>query len=516
MEGFIECSIEFIEEVLRAGEEMAKFKPYVFEQGELLPAFLGNWIPEDHLVRTVSDIVEQLDLSELLVRYAERGEEAYHPRMLIKVLFYGVATGVFSSRQLQYKIHYDICFRWLCGAGDKPNFRTISDFRKNNLDLLPSLFRSIVEVALKLGYVTLGHVSVDGSKIKANASKHKAMSRERMKQELDPIESELGKVLQAAQSTDEQERSQVLLSEDEQVRIVNRREKIKAALDELEVRKPENGPKASGKDQINFTDSDSRIMDTKNQGVIQEYNPQIAVDEDNGFIVGVAMSNSPNDQKQLDAVLDSIQVNTQRSPEKMTADAGYFSVANIESCESRKIDAYIAATREGKQTGNSFDKRDFAYQPENDVYVCPAGKLLPLKQTQNAQNPEKPTKWVYECQACPECPFQKECARAKSGLRTITRSEDDPVREAMRTKVQSEQGRAVYRKRKAIVEPAWGQIKQVQGFRQFLLRGTDKVTGEFLLIAIGYNIRKLHAMTHPKPDTLYRRERSVQKRNKAA
>lgn len=412
---------------------MAQFKPYLFGHRELIPAFLDDWIPEDHLVRTVSDIVDQLDLSELLDRYSERGEEAYHPRMLLKVLFYGVATGEFSSRKLQHAIHYDVCYRWLSGAGDKPNFRTISDFRKNNLDLLPGLFRCIVEVALELGYVSLGHVSVDGSKIKANASKHKAMSRERMKQELDRVESEIDAQLQAAQITDEQEGNDVSLPDDDQVRIANRREKIKAALAELEERKPEGSTGASGKDQINFTDPDSRIMDTKNQGVIQGYNPQIAVDEDNGFIVGVAMSNSPNDQKQLDAVLDSIQANTKRTPDKMSADAGYFSAANIDSCESRKIDAYIAATREGKQTGNSFDKRDFTYHPDVDVYVCPAGKVLTLKQTQNANNPEKPTKWVYECQACPECPFQKECARAKSGLRTITRCEDDPVREAMRT-----------------------------------------------------------------------------------
>jgi|GEM_PF-1792081 len=340
-----------------------------------------------------------------------------------------------------FQLHYDICFRWLCGGGDKPNFRTLSDFRKNNMDLLPGVFRCIVEVAINLGYATLGHVSVDGSKFKANASKHKAMSRERMKQELERIESEFGEALQAAQVADGQEGDVAQDPEDELVYVANRREKIRAALAELEARKPDDGSPASGKNQINCTDSDSRIMDTKNQGVIQGFNPQIAVDSDNGFIVGVVMSNSPNDQKQLDAVLDSVQANTDRNPDKMTADAGYFSAANIGSCQTRAIDAYIAATREGKQTGNSFDKRDFTYQSENDVYVCPNAKVLTLKQTQNVQNPEKPTKWVYECQVCPECPFQKECAKAKSGLRTITRSENDPVREEMRTKVQSERGR---------------------------------------------------------------------------
>ncbi|MCY0894728.1 MAG: IS1182 family transposase [Alicyclobacillaceae bacterium] len=498
---------------------MAKFKPYLFGQAELLPASLDEWIPTDDLVRTVSDIVEELDLSELIARYSERGEEAYHPRMMVKILFYGVATGVFSSRELQRKIHFDICFRWLCGIGDKPDFRTISDFRKNNLDVLPKLFRDIVEIAGRLGYVSLRHVSIDGSKIKANASKHKAMSRERMKQELARIEKEIGQALEAAQVEDESHNVTVPLFELQGApteNLIDRRDKIKAALAELEERKPDDESEDCKKDQISFTDPDSRIMNTKNQGVIQAYNPQIAVDADNGFIVGVSMSNSSSDQQQFDAVLDSIQENTGRMPQKVTADAGYFSAANIKSCQSRKVDGYIAASREGRQVGNSFDKQNFTYDPQEDVYVCPAGKMLTLKQTQHAKDPHKSTKWVYECQACPECPFQKECARAKSGLRTITRTEADPVREAMRTKVQSEEGKAIYRQRKMIVEPVWGEVKQVQGFRQFNLRGKEKVHGEFLLVAIGHNLRKLHAMSHPKPDTRYRRERSAQKRGTAA
>jgi transposase len=498
---------------------MAKFKPYLFGQAELLPASLDEWIPADDLVRTVSDIVDEIDLSNLIARYSERGEEAYHPRMMVKILFYGVATGVFSSRELQRKIQFDICFRWLCGISDRPDFRTISDFRKNNLDVLPELFRDIVEVACRLGYVSLGHVSVDGSKIKANASKHKAMSRERMKQELVRIEKEIGQALEAAQVGDESHRDTSPLIELPEVQagnLVHRRERIKAALAELEERKPDDGSEACKKDQISFTDSDSRIMNTKNQGVIQGYNPQIAVDADNGFIVGVRMSNSSNDQQQFDAVLDSIQDNTGKTPQRVTADAGYFSAANIESCKFRGVDGYIAASREGKQAGNSFDKQNFTYDSQADVYVCPAGKVLALKQTQHAKDADKPTKWVYECQECPECPFQKECAHAKSGLRTITRTEADPVREAMRTKVQSDEGKAIYRQRKMIVEPVWGEVKQVQGFREFHLRGEEKVRGEFLLVAIGHNLRKLHAMRNPKPDTLYRRERSTQKRTKAA
>ena len=495
---------------------MAKFKPYLFEQGELLPQHLGDWIPDAHLVRTVSDIVDQLDLRPFFDRYRERGEEAYHPRMLIKVLFYGYATGVMSSRELEHMIHFHICFRWLCGSGAKPNFRTISDFRKNHLHLLPDVFQKVSLIIQELGYASLQHVSVDGSKVKANASKHKAMSRERMKQELEKGKQEIAQALQDAQKGDDAEAAKPVEEPEQRAWAERRRTRIQAALAELEERKPEDQKGSSGQDQINFTDSDSRIMDTKNQGITQAYNPQITVDADHGFIVGLAMSNSSNDIRQFDAVLDSVKTHTGRLPEKVSADAGYFSAANITACDARGIDGYIAASREGKQAGNAYDKSNFTYHPEDDVYVCPAGNVLHLKHTQHAQDDQKPTKWVYECQDCGGCPFQKECAKARSGLRTITRTESDPKRESMRTKVQGEAGRAVYGQRKAIVEHVWGEIKQIMGFRQFHLRGLKKVDGEFTLVAIAYNVRKLHSMRHPKADTQYRRERSAQKRGKAA
>jgi len=498
---------------------MAKFKAYSTEQGELVPTYLSDWVPTSHLARLVSDIVDQLDLSALTKRYSNRGEEAYHPAMLLKLWFYGYATGVFTSRKIRAALDENIPFRWLCG-GPQPDFRTISDFRKNHLEQFPSLFQQVLEIAIKLGYVSLGHVSIDGSKVKANASKHKAMSRARMKQELQRLESEIREALQQAALEEEQRGADPVLHpqsvnaevQDRQMRL----EKIREALNALETRKPEATSETPEKDQINFTDAESRIMDTKTQGVIQGYNPQIAVDADHHFIVGLQMSSSTSDQQQFDGVLASVKANTERLPEKVSADAGYFSAANITAAQTAGIDAYIAADKEGKRAQNPYDKTNFQYDPETDTYICPAGKRMELKSTQHANNPEKETKWVYECQACSACPFQKECAKAKSGKRTITRAESDPVREAMRTKVQSDEGKAVYRKRKTIVEPAWGEMKEVQGFRQFHLRGEKKVSGEFVLLALSYNIRKLHSAKNPKPATLYKREKSAQKQKNAA
>jgi transposase len=498
---------------------MAKFKEYSTEQGELIPMYLSEWIPDDHLVRLISEIVEQLDLREIIEDYSNRGEEAYHPSLMLKLLFYGYATGVFTSRKIRTAIDENIPFRWLCG-GHKPDFRTISDFRKDHLEWLPGLFKQVVQIAMKLGYTSLGHVSIDGSKVKGHASKHKAMSRERMKQEMERLESEIREALEKTQEAESQDEGQITLFpesankdiQDRQVRL----KKIQEALKELEERKPEAESKTAAKDQINFTDSESRIMDTKTQGVIQGYNPQVAVDSDHGIIVGIEMSNSSSDQKQFEGVLDSVKENTGNMPEKVSADAGYFSAANIEAAEQAGVDAYIAASKEGKENGNGYDKSNFTYVPEADTYSCPAGKILTLKQTVHEKNEKKATEWIYETEECLTCLFQKECVRAKSGKRTVKRTESDPVREAMRTKVQSDAGKEIYRRRKAIVEPAWGQMKECQGFRQFHLRGEEKVGGEFTLLAISYNLRKLHSAKHPKPSTLYKREKSAQKRKYAA
>lgn len=503
---------------------MAKFKPYSTEQGELIPTYFSEWVPDSHLARHISDIVDHLDLSEITAAYSTRGKEAYPPAMLLKLWFYGYATGVFTSRRIRQALEENIPFRWLCG-GQFPDFRTISDFRKNHLPSFKGLFQQMVQIAMELGYISLGHVSIDGTKIKAYASKHKAMSRERMKQEIKRLEQELDQALIQTDADEQHEEQQEGLSDrfpselsDHQTRLTT----IKEALRTLDARKPEANAttakqiEAAKKDQINLTDSESRIMDTKTQGVIQGYNPQIAVDQAYHFIIGLEMSNSCSDQKQFEPVLRSIQENTGRLPDIVSADAGYWSADNIQAAEAMKIDAYIAASREGKETKNPYDKTHFTYDDQTDTYTCPAGQVLVHTKTQEGNNPDKPTRWIYEGTACSDCPFTGDCVTSQSGKRSLTRSEQDPIREQMRTKVQSEEGKAIYRKRKSIVEPAFGEMKEVQGFRQFHLRGEKKVKGEFTLLAISYNLRKLHAAIHPKPATVYKRERSAQKRKNAA
>jgi len=495
---------------------MAKFIPTPVDQGHLIPIYLGEWIPENHLVYLVNDIVDQLNLSSITNKYSNRGEEAYHPALLLKILFYGYATGIFTSRKLHEALIENIPFRWLSG-GLRPDHRTISDFRKDHLADLPKYFVQIVQIANDLGYASLGHVSIDGSKVKANASKHKAMSRDRMKKEIEKLEKEIAEVLEKAQQDDQAEGAPSVLfpqAEKELTTRTIRLDKIKRMLKELDERKPEDESRKPEKDQINFTDPASRIMDTKTQGVIQAYNPQIAVDADHGLIVGLKMSNCSNDKQQFEGVLQSIKETTGKVPVKMTADAGYSSANNIKAAEASGVDAYIADSREAKEAKNRFDKVNFIYQPEMDVYRCPAGRLLPLKTISNQNDPDKPTVRIYEGQDCKDCEFRSECTKSKTGKRMVSRYEDDAKKEAMHEKVHNDEGKAIYRMRKAIVEPVWGQIKQCQGFRQFHLRGEKKVEGEFVLLATAYNLRKIHSAQFPKPSTIYKRERSAQKRKK--
>lgn len=494
---------------------MAKFKAAPVGQGNLIPSYLEEWIPENHLVYLVNDIVDQLNLSSITEKYSRRGEEAYHPALMLKILFYGYATGIFTSRKLHEALIENIPFRWLSG-GLRPDFRTISDFRKDHLADLPKYFVRIVRIASDLGYASLGHVSIDGSKVKANASKHKAMSRDRMKKEIEKLEKEIAEVLEKAQQDDQtDDQPSVLFPQQEEVanRTI-RLDKIKKMLKELDERKPESESDKPEKDQINFTDPASRIMDTKTQGVIQGYNPQIAVDADNGLIVGLKMSNCSNDKQQFEGVLESVKETTGRVPVKMTADAGYSSANNIKAAEAAGVDAYIADTREAKEAKNRFDKVNFVYQAEIDAYLCPAGRLLTLKRVAYENDPNRPTERTYEGQDCKNCEFQTECTKAKSGKRIVNRYEDDAKKEAMHDKVRSDEGKAIYRMRKAIVEPVWGQMKHCQGFRQFHLRSEKKVEGEFVLLAISYNLRKIHSAQFPKPSTIYKREWSAPKRKK--
>jgi len=421
-----------------------KYREYEPDQLFLMPPSLREWLAEDHLVYFVSDLVDDLDLSEIEAVYEdeERGQPPYHPRMMVKVLIYAYCVGVFPSRRIEKRLVEDIAFRVLA-AGNTPDFRTLSDFRKLHRKALEGLFEQVLRLALKAGATKLGRVAIDGSKVKANASKHKAMSYGRMKEKERELREEIRRLLAEADRQDEAEdtrygkdRTGEELPE-ELRRRESRLERIrqaKRALEE-EARKEaqaegkEDG-KPEDKKQYNFTDPQSRIM-KGSEGFLQGYNCQIAVEENFQLIVGQAVTQQANDKKQLEPMIQAIQEQAGHKPQEVLADSGYGSEDNFKYLARRHIDGYVATERQkhGEQR-----------------LVCKRG---PLPKGANAV-------------------------------------------ERMKRKLQTQVGRRIYALRKAIVEPVFGQIKQVRGFRQFLLRGLEKVQREWALVCLTHNILKLH------------------------
>jgi transposase len=436
------------------------FRPYSLDQAYLLPQAPRDWLPEEHLAIFLHETVSTLDLSTILERYqGGRGPQGYHPQMLLTLLLYGYCTGVYSSRKIAGRCEMDIAFRVLSG-GQFPDFRTLSDFRKEHLQAFETLFLDVLQLCREAGLVKLGHLSLDGSKYQANASKHKAMSYGRIQETEPRLEAEIRELLGRAEAVDEAEDAEHGPDQrgdelpEELRRREGRLEKIREAKRRLEERArmrarermeargaaPEDVAAAEAaatpkpKEQSNFTDPDSRILKTSH-GWMQGYNAQVLVEEASGVIVTQEVTAQSSDSRRLRPMLDRMERTLEalgvpeweRRPQVFTADAGYCSEANLAALVERQIDGHVATGRERHHRGG-VDPQD---------------------------------------------------------------STRTPLRAAMRAKLQTKEGRAVYARRKAITEPVHGQIKQARGFRQFLLRGARKVSGEFTLVAIAHNLLKL-------------------------
>lgn len=325
----------------------SSYRSYSPNQDYLLPPSLQDWLPASHLCYFIMDTVEQLDLSKFKVSYHGQGGSGnipYAPKLLVAVLLYAYATGVFSSRQIAKKLYEDIAFRIL-GAGNFPSYRTIARFRAENLEAFSDIFTQVVTIAREVGLVKLGLVAIDGTKVQANASKHKAMSYGRMKEDEERIRGEIDELLKKAQKADEAD------SDDDEPNIpeeLSRREKrlatIKAAKQRLEQRILEG--ERTEKSQENFTDPESRIMRTSH-GFEQCYNAQAAVDETAQIIVAAEVTQDTHDKRQLTPMVSAVERECGKAPESVTSDAGYRSEENFQELEGRGIKGYVALGKEG-------------------------------------------------------------------------------------------------------------------------------------------------------------------------
>jgi len=438
--------------------------PYIF------PPSVQDYLPEDHLARFVVDIVEQLDVSHLSAVYSGRGSKPFHPALLVALLFYGYATGVFSSRKLEKATYDSIAFRYIC-ANTNPDHDTIASFRKRFLKELGALFVEILVVGEALGLVKLGTISLDGTKIKANASKHKALSWDYANRLEAQLKQEVEELLRLAEAADQSSRPEEMDIPEELKRREARLAAIARAKEEMEqraqerfereqaeyedkqtkreAREKETGKKPrgkppqpptcgpQGKDQVNLTDVQSRIMPSSSGGFEQAYNAQAGVDVETHLIVAQHVTQHTHDKQEVEPALEAIAKLPKALGEtdNLLADTGYFSAANVEQCTQAGIAPLIPQAREKHN--------------------------LPLTE-RFREDPEPP--------------------------------QDPTPTQTMRHRLRTREGNALYAKRKSTVETVFGIIKQVLGFRQFLLRGLESVQSEWSLVCIGWNLKRMHAL----------------------
>ena len=442
---------------------MARFKRGLdINQGLLLPPSLVDWLPEDHLAWFVRDAVQSLDADALLDHYrvSGKGELPYDPRMMLRVLIYAYSTGTFSSRKIARQLEENVAYRVLA-ENQMPKHRTISRFRQVHLDQFSDLFVQVVRLAAESGLAKVGTLAIDGSKVKANASKHKAMSYDRMNKEEERLKREIQAITRMAADVDEAEdvefgpdfRGDEL--PEELARRETRLKTIQEAKERLERRKAEEARHADAKrkqkaeeegreppkerpsarkhpkgqpkpkDQENFTDPDSRIMKTS-KGFQQSFNAQVAVDGKSQLIVATMVTDCAADTEELIPMVELAMANTEKPVDRVLADAGYRSEENFFALENAGIDGYVPIGRQDKSAP--------------------------------------------------------------------TVKDDSPATGRMQRKLRTKRGRARYRKRKHLVESPFGWVKNVLGFRDFSLRGLRKVQGEWNLVCLALNLRRMRGL----------------------
>ncbi len=449
----------------------SSFKGYDRNTSYLLPPSLTDWLNPDHLAYFVGDVVEKLDLSEIKKCYTRHGSPGYNPEVLISLLFYGYMTGIFSSRKIEAATYESLPFRYL-SANQHPDHDTIAYFRQRFLPQLRGIFLQILTIAREMGVKKVGTISLDGTKVKANASKHKALSWSYANKLEEQLKSEIAELMKQAEAADKEKEDkgmsiprEIVIREDRLKAIDYAKQKILARSAERyerakedyneKVRKREDKSKATGKkpkgkalvapvegpqdkEQVNLTDEDSRIMPLSGGGFGQCYNAQACVDIDSLLIVATGVTIHPNDKKELEPALQELQklpADT-GNPSHILADTGYYSAGNVQLCLDHKIYPLIAQKREKH-------------------HPSPCERF------------SEPT------------PLSEEATDA----------------ERVSHYLKTQEGKKLYAKRKSTVEPVFGIMKSVMGFRQFMLRGIEKVKGEWDLLAICWNIKRLHKLS---------------------
>lgn len=470
------------------------FRAYDQSQPFLLPPSLRDFVDEAHPAHLINDLVNLLDLRALEARYGRLGQPAYHPRLMLKVILYGFTVGTFSSRKLQRACQENLAFKYLTGM-ETPAFKTFIEFRRRHRDDMKAVFVQTAKLARELGLARLGTVALDGTKVEANTSKHKAMSHGRMREEEKRLKAEIEALLDQARAADEQEDQDYGPDDDgyqvseELARREQRLRKITEAKAALEQREREEHPgEPIGPDkQVSFADHDARCFTKPGDGTRYVYNAQAAVDMDSQIIMANHIEDSVSDAHAAGAALEGMEQGLGELPTQLVADAGYGNKDTLESCQERGVMPVCATAREGRDGPEAATLDRFSYDRDQDRFVCPHGHVFVFTH----EHPASATR-TYKTTGPVAC----TCGHAETadGREVIRVGRGHLARRQLRHIMEEPGHRELYRRRKCSVEPAFGQIKAGMGFRRFLYRGRENVRSEWDLVCAAFNLRKLAAL----------------------
>lgn len=463
-------------------------RDYQPHQGHLFWSPPHDVLPKDHLCFIVDELVEQLDVSVLPDRSKTRGSPAYDPRLLIKVLFYGYATGTFSSRQLMRACREQLPYTFLTRQ-QYPDHRTISDFRKDNLLFIQEAFTQIVQLAAEVGMVKLGTVALDSTRIRANASREATIKTDR-------IDEELERALQKAIALDDDEdkkygRARTGDEQPEELRTAEQRRKrlhkVRQRINRLT--RAKEAVEGTERKCVNMTDTEATFTQ-KGRALLPVYSAH-ATSTEEGVIVDAFVHDNPADYEGLPKTVEHIKERCDETPARLLADSGYYTKKNLTCLKEEQIEGYLPSSGQARDAKDMYEPRKyskdkFTYDEERDVYLCPQGKELSYRKTDKTRGDR-----LYRRTSCRDCPVFTDCVRGSKPYRLICRSKEELLMNEMKERIESPRGKAIYGKRKTMIEPRFGHIKKNLRFRQFYLRGRCGAEIEWLMLCIGINIRKL-------------------------
>lgn len=463
---------------------MQKFKPISNQQYFLLPPSVEDFIGDNHLARVVSEVVDTLDTNGIEKRYSYLGQKSYHPKILLKLLFYGYAIGIRSGRKISSACESDVAFMYLSSMY-KPDFRTINDFRKDNVKAVEQLFIEVVKLCEAMNMVNIGTLVIDSTKLRANASNRRTKTKEQYEHWLAGIEQQVQGVLEQADTTDKEEDEKYGDSRgDELPKEINTKEKLKNKIKEA-IQQLKKGEKQ------NLSDADAKVI--RNGGSLKtSYNCQASVTT-NGIIVSAYVTNDASDREHLIAVIEQAEKNTEQQATTILADSGYASYDNYEQLTKLKKTILIPdqekETESIKAANDPLHRNHFKYDEANDEFICPEGKPLILNRSSYFHKRTKQKSKIYQGTLCSSCSRKPFCTKGKA--RQIHVENRMPLREGIRQLLNSPPGKQLYKLRQQIIEPIFGNIKHNLQYTMLHLRTLKKVNAEWQIICLTHNIKQI-------------------------